>query len=71
MTDCKSNHISLQLSKCEFIVLNGDSSDKEDISIDSGKIRNVSNITLLCSKISELGSIQNDLNLLCRTDSMR
>ena len=63
MTYCKSYHISLQLSKCEFIVVNGDACDKEDIIIDSGKIRNVDNITLLGSKISESGRIQNDLNL--------
>ena len=33
---CKENHISLQIQKCEFIVINGDDEDREPFVFDSG-----------------------------------
>ena len=64
---CRSNYINLQLTKCEFIVINGDDRDKQDIELTSGKIRNVNNVTLLGSQISQSGKIQEDLHLhMCK-----
>ena len=33
---CALNHISLQISKCEFIVINGNDEDKKDFSFPTG-----------------------------------
>lgn len=60
---CRSNYINLQLSKCEFIVINGSVLDKQDIDLTSGRIRNVSHVTLLGSQIGQSGKIKDDLNL--------
>ena len=44
---CKLNHISLQISKCEFIVINGNESDHEPLVFEGGKIENVPFLKLL------------------------
>ena len=57
---CALNHISLQLSKCEFIVINGELNDKADIKLPEGSVKHVSFVTLLGSQLSESGSIEDD-----------
>ena len=57
---CALNHISLQLSKCEFIVINGELNDKADIKFPEGSVKHVSFVTLLGSQLSESGSIEDD-----------
>ena len=58
---CKENHISLQISKCEFIVINGDDKDREPFVFDNQSIENVPFITLLGSHLSQSGKIEDDL----------
>ena len=60
---CKLNYISLQITKCEFIVINGNEHDKKDFIIDNGRIRNVPYVTLLGSHFSQTGNINEDLKL--------
>ena len=60
---CAINHISLQLSKCEFIVINGTMDDKLDIALPNGMVKHVSYVTLLGSQLAESGNIVDDLNL--------
>ena len=60
---CKRNHISLELSKCEFIVINGSIEDKVDFVLPNGSIRNVEYVTLLGSQISCTGKLKYDLDL--------
>ena len=43
---CKRNSINLELSKCEFIVVNGDLNDKVDFFLPNGNIKNVEYVTL-------------------------
>ena len=66
MQYCKLNHISLQLSKCEFIVINGDLNDKRDIKLPEGSVKHVSFVTLLGSQLSESGNIEDDLRFHMR-----
>ena len=58
---CALNHISLQISKCEFIVINGNEEDKKDFSLSGGSVKHVKFVTLLGSQISESGKIKDDL----------
>ena len=58
---CDVNHISLQLLKCEFIVINGDDYDKQNIPLPKGSVKHVLVVKLLGSHISETGSITIDL----------
>ena len=60
---CKNNHIQLEISKCEFIVINGKDLDKADFVLPRGIIRNTEFITLLGSQISRTGKLKDDLNL--------
>ena len=60
---CKNNYICLQLSKCNFICINGNKDDKKDITIDNGLIKNVDYVKLLGSQIGQLGNISHDLKL--------
>ena len=60
---CTLNAISLQISKCEFIAINGDRNDQIDIQIPKGKIRNVKHVKLLGSHFSQSGRIMDDLEL--------
>ena len=60
---CKKNHINLELSKCEFIVINGDLEDKANFVLPNGIIKNVLYVTLLGSQISCTGKLKYDLNL--------
>ena len=60
---CKRNSINLELSKCEFIVVNGDLNDKVDFFLPNGKIKNVEYVTLLGSQISSNGKLKSDLIL--------
>ena len=59
---CKNNYISLQLTKCEFIVINGNDNDKTDFLIPNGVVRHVEVVKLLGSHITESGSIDVDLS---------
>ena len=58
---CALNHISLQISKCEFIVINGDEEDKKDFSLPGGSVKHVTFVTLLGSQLAESGNIKDDL----------
>ena len=49
------------MSKCEFIVINGNVEDKRDMVNPDGMVRHVSFVTLLGSQLSESGDIQDDL----------
>ena len=60
---CNKNQIKLELSKCEFIVVNGTVEDKMDFHLPNGAIKNTEYITLLGSQISSSGNLQYDLNL--------
>ena len=60
---CKTNYISLQLSKCKFICINGDKDDKLDINLQKGIITNEDYVTLLGSQISQSAKITKDLEL--------
>ena len=60
---CKRNSINLELSKCEFIVVNGDLNDKVDFFLPNGKIKNVEYVTLLGSQISSNCKLKSDLIL--------
>ena len=60
---CKNNHIQLEISKCDFIVINGNDLDKADFVLLRGIIRNTEFITLLGSQISRTGKLKDDLNL--------
>ena len=57
------NHISLQLSKCEFIVINGDEADSQPLFCDNERIANVPYLTLLGSHLSASGHLNDDLDL--------
>ena len=57
------NHISLQLSKCEFIVINGDEADSQPLFCDNERIGNVPYLTLLGSHLSASGLLNDDLDL--------
>ena len=60
---CSINHISLQLSKCEFIVINGDESDSQPLCCGDEHIANVPYLTLLGSHLSASGLLKDDLDL--------
>ena len=60
---CKQNSINLEISKCEFIVVNGDAVDQSDFILPNGKIKYVEYFTLLGSQISGSGKLKSDLNL--------
>ena len=63
---CRINHISLQITKCEFIVINGDSDDRhsrQPLCFGNEKIDSVPFIRLLGSHLSESGSLDEDLKL--------
>ena len=59
---CSKNHISLQLNKCEFIVINGDENDKRDFVLPYGVVKHVDYVTLLGSQLAESGNLEDDLN---------
>ena len=61
LSNCDANYISLQLTKCEFIVINGNDYDKQNIPIPNGFVKHVLVVKLLGSHISESGSITVDL----------
>ena len=63
MRYCAINHISLQLSKCEFIVINGDETDCQPLRCGNEQIANVPYITLLGSHLSASGLLKDDLEL--------
>ena len=60
---CKMNHISLQVSKCEFIVINGDENDRQPFIFGTDRIDNVSYLSLLGSHLSQSGKLEDDLEL--------
>ena len=60
---CKLNHISLELSKCNFIVINGTDIDKRDFIIGNVCIKNGSYINLLGSHLSQSANLNTDLDL--------
>ena len=60
---CRLNHISLQVSKCEFIVINGDCSDREPFIFGDDSIDNVPYLSLLGSHLSQTGKLEDDLDL--------
>ena len=60
---CKQNYIKLQLTKCEFIVINGDHKDKADLQTPLGCIRNKSFVTLLGCQFYESGIVSDDIKL--------
>ena len=59
---CAANYISLQLGKCEFIVINGDDDDKRNIELPNGVVKHVEYVTLLGSQLSESAKIEDDLS---------
>ena len=63
MQYCAIDHISLQITKCEFIVINGDEHDKQPLCFGSEKLANVPYLTLLGSHLCESGSLNDDLEL--------
>ena len=63
ITYCKRNQINLELSKCEFVVINGALEDKMALNLQNGVIKNAEYVTLLGSRISSSGNLQYDLNL--------
>ena len=63
---CNTNKISLEFSKCEFMVVNGEAVNKAEIVLEYGKIKNVEFISLLGSQIGCLGILNHDLNLHMR-----
>ena len=58
---CNTNKISLEFSKCEFMVVNGEAIDKAEIVLEYGKIKNVEFISLLGSQIGCLWILNHDL----------
>ena len=60
---CRLNHISLQVSKCKFIVINGDESDFEPLVFEGERIENVPFLPLLGSHLSQTGKLEDDLDL--------
>lgn len=60
---CRLNHISLQVSKCKFIVINGDESDYEPLVFENEKIENVPFLPVLGSHLSQSGKLEDDLDL--------
>ena len=60
---CKQNHIIPQTTKCKFIVINGDQADKEPLAFGDAFLDNVDYLEILGSHISQLGSLDDDLEL--------
>ena len=54
--------IKLQLSKCEFICVNGSENDKDVIQLSNGAISNVNCLKILGSPLSQSGKLKDDLN---------
>ena len=47
---CSKNHISLQLNKCEFLVINGDENDKRDFVLPYGFVKHVNYVKYLLNQ---------------------
>ena len=60
---CKLNHILCQFSKCEFLVVNGDSGDTVPLPFGNDSLRNVNHILLLGSHLSSTASVKEELEL--------
>ena len=60
---CKLNCIIPQYSKCEFIAINGDTSDKEPIPFGEKELKSVSHLGLLGSHLAATGLLVDDLKL--------
>ena len=57
------NSISLEASKSQFIVINGDQEDRNPLPTDLGSIANCKHLSLLGSHLSESGNLSADLSL--------
>ena len=60
---CKLNHIICQFSKCEFLVVNGESGDNEPLPFGNETLRNVDHILLLGSHLTSIASVKKELVL--------
>ena len=60
---CKLNHIICQFSKCEFLVVNGESGDDEPLPFGNETLRNVDHILLLGSHLTSIASVKEELAL--------
>ena len=61
---CKLNYIIPQISKCEFLTINGDNkTDKKPLPFGDSLLKHVEKLTLLGSHISVSGLLKDDLEL--------
>ena len=60
---CNLNCIIPQYSKCEFIAINGDTSDVEPIPFSDKELKSVSHLGLLGSHLAAIGLLVDDLKL--------
>ena len=64
---CDLNKIICQFSKCEFLVVNGESGDSEPLPFGKDKLKNVDHILLLGSHLSSAASVKEELKLhMCK-----
>ena len=63
---CKNNFIKFQISKCEFIVINGEDNDRCDFILENGNIKHKKFITLLGTQLHESGKFNDNLELHMR-----
>ena len=59
---CNINCIVPQYTKCEFMVINGNTEDKKPIEFGSRYISHTESLTLLGSNLSQSGNLADDLN---------
>ena len=64
---CSRNHIIPQYSKCEFVVINGDSTDTAPLPFGGEFLNNVGYITLLGSHLTAKGTLMEDLKIHMQT----
>ena len=60
---CDTNKIILQLSKCNFFVINGSAEDKDTVMLDVGPINCVNEVMILGTPLTDTGMGQKDLDL--------
>ena len=63
MEYCKQNMIKLQITKCMFLVINGNDNDKMEIPLDSSYMPYATSVIILGSPLSDSGDLRKDLEL--------
>lgn len=63
MEYCKKNMIRLQVTKCMFLVINGNDKDKEEIPLDSSNMPYTNSVIILGTPLSDCGDLRKDLDL--------